>query len=252
MTEVLQDKVIVVTGGAQGIGAAYVRRLVREGASVVVADRNLAGARTTAEAAEGPGEAVAFAFDIASESGCGELADFVGERYGRLDGLINNAAIFSTIEMKPSWEISVAEWDQLMAVNLRGPWLLIKAVLPLLKASGNASIVNVGSDAAQFGRTGYLHYTTGKAGIQGMTFGLSHELGEFGIRVNTLSPGPVYTEVSRATVTEAQKNAMLNLQAIKRTAGPEDMAGLAVYLLSDSSAYVTGQTISVNGGLMHR
>lgn len=252
MTQVLHGKVIVVTGGAQGIGAGYVRRLAREGASVIVADRNLDGANATAESVEGPGEAVPFAFDIASEEGCQRLSEFVRDRYGRLDGLINNAAIFSTIEMKPSWEISVAEWDQLMAVNVRGPWLLIKSVLPLLQASGNASIVNVGSDAAQFGRTGYLHYTTGKAGIQGMTFGLSHELGEFGIRVNTLSPGPVYTEVSRGTVTEAQTNAMLNMQAIKRTAGPDDMAGLAVYLLSDDSSYISGQTISVNGGLMHR
>jgi 3-oxoacyl-[acyl-carrier protein] reductase len=252
MTQSLQDKVIVVTGGAQGIGAGYVRRLVREGASVIVADRNLDGATSTAESVEGSGEAIPFAFDIASEQGCQELSDFVRDRYGRLDGLINNAAIFSTIQMKPSWEISVAEWDQVMAVNVRGPWLLIMAVLPLLQASGNASIVNIGSDAAQFGRTGYLHYTTGKAGIQGMTYGLSHELGEFGVRVNTLSPGPVYTEVSRGTVTEAQTNAMLNMQAIKRTAGPDDMAGLAVYLLSDDSSYISGQTISVNGGLMHR
>jgi NAD(P)-dependent dehydrogenase (short-subunit alcohol dehydrogenase family) len=252
MTGILHDKVIVVTGGAQGIGAGYVRRFVREGAAVIVADRNQEGAEATAAATEGPGEAVAFAFDIASELGCSSLREFVANRFGRVDGLVNNAAIFSTIEMKPSWEISIAEWDQLMAVNLRGPWLLSKTLLPLLKASGNASIVNVGSDAAQFGRTGYLHYTTGKAGIQGMTYGLSHELGEFGIRVNTLSPGPVYTEVSRATVTDEQKNAMLALQAIKRTAGPEDMAGLAVYLLSDDSSYISGQTISVNGGLMHR
>lgn len=252
MSGVLQDKVVVVTGGAQGIGAGYVRKLVAAGASVVVADRNLAGAEQTASSVEGPGEAVPFAFDISTEEGCLALADFVADRFGRLDGLINNAAIFSTIEMKPSWEISVAEWDQLMAVNLRGPWLLITALLPSLKASRGASIINIGSDAAQFGRTGYLHYTTGKAGIQGLTWGLSHELGEFGIRVNTLSPGPVYTEVARGTVTQAQTNAMLAMQAVKRTAGPDDMAGLAVYLLSDDSSYISGQTISVNGGLLHR
>jgi 3-oxoacyl-[acyl-carrier protein] reductase len=175
-----------------------------------------------------------------------------GEPHGLPVGLINNAAVFSTITMKPFWEIAPDEWDTLMAVNLKGPWLVVSALLPLLRRSESASVVNIGSDAVGMGRPGYLHYVASKGGVHGMTFSMSRELGQFGIRVNTLSPGPVYTEVARATVSPAQKQAMLDAQSLHRTADPDDMVGLAAFLLSDESAYLTGQTISVNGGLLHR
>lgn len=248
----LAGKNVVVTGGAQGIGAAYVRRLAGAGASVIVADRNTAGAEEVAAAVEADGgTARAVELDLGSVSSCASFANQVASTFGAVHGLINNAAIFSTIQMKPFWEIDIEEWDRLMAVNLRGPWLLVGKLLPSLKAAGDASVINVGSDAVAFGRTGYLHYTSSKAGVQGMTYGMARELGPFGIRVNTLSPGPVYTEVARETVTEAQKTAMLAMSAIKRTANPDDMTGLACFLLSDDSSYITGQTISVNGGLVH-
>lgn len=248
----LDQKVIVVTGAAQGIGAAYARRLVEEGSTVVLADRNNEGVERVASSLGGPGKATALGVDVSSRASCEELAAVVSEAYGRVDGLLNNAAIFSTIEMKPFWEITDDEWDRLMAVNLRGPWLLISALLPLLKESVSASVVNIGSDAVGMGRPGYLHYIASKGGVQAMTFSMSRELGEFGIRVNTLSPGPVYTEVPRETVTAAQRSAMLQAQALHRPAGPDDMTGMAAFLLSDESTYVTGQTISVNGGLLHR
>jgi NAD(P)-dependent dehydrogenase (short-subunit alcohol dehydrogenase family) len=246
----LDSKVVVVTGAAQGIGAAYVRRLVQEGATVIAADRNLEGVE--ALAAELGKTVVPMAIDVASAESCRALADAAMERFGRVDGLINNAAIFSTIAMHPFWEIPEKDWDAIMAVNIKGPWLVTTALLEALKASGRASIVNIGSDAVLLGRTEYLHYIASKGAVTAMTFSMSKELGGFGVRVNTLSPGPVYTEVSRETVTEAQREAMLARQAVPRTAGPDDMTSLAAFLLSDDSGYISGQTISVNGGLVHR
>lgn len=246
----LDSKIVVVTGAAQGIGAAYVRRLVQEGATVIAADRNLEGVQ--ALAAEFGETVVPMAIDVASAESCRALAEAAMERFGRVDGLINNAAIFSTIAMHPFWEIPEKDWDAIMAVNIKGPWLVTTALLDALKASGRASIVNIGSDAVLLGRTEYLHYIASKGAVTAMTFSMSKELGGFGVRVNTLSPGPVYTEVSRETVTEVQREAMLARQAVPRTAGPDDMTSLAAFLLSDDSGYISGQTISVNGGLVHR
>lgn len=246
----LDSKIIVVTGAAQGIGAAYVRRLILEGCTVIAADRNIDGVE--ALAAELGDSVVPAAVDVSSAASCAELATAAMERFGRVDGLINNAAIFSTIAMHPFWEIPEKDWDAIMAVNIKGPWLVTTALLEALKASGRASIVNIGSDAVALGRTEYLHYIASKGAVAAMTFSMSKELGGFGVRVNTLSPGPVYTEVSRETVTEAQREAMLARQAVPRTAGPDDMTSLAAFLLSDDSGYISGQTISVNGGLVHR
>lgn len=248
----LDGRTIVVTGAAQGIGAAYARRLVAEGATVVLADRNAEGAAALAATLDGPGKAVAHPLDVADRTSSRALAERVGEDHGRVDGLVNNAAVFSTITMKPFWEITDDEWDAVLAVNLRGPWLLVSELLPLLRRSDSASVVNIGSDAVALGRPGYLHYVAGKGGVHGMTWSMARELGEFGIRVNTLSPGPVYTEVPRETVTPAQKEAMLAAQCLRRAAEPDDMIGTAMFLLSDDAGYLTGQTISVNGGLVHR
>lgn len=248
----LDNKIIVVTGAAQGIGAAYARRLVEDGSTVVLADRNRDSLDATASALAGLGKAVPHSLDVADRASCETFATQLTETYGRIDGLINNAAVFSTIHMKPFWEITDDEWDQVLTVNLRGPWLLTTALLPLLRRSSSASIVNIGSDAVLLGRPGYLHYITSKGGVHGMTFSMARELGEFGIRVNTLSPGPVYTEVPRETVTTQQREAMLAAQALHQPAEPDDMIGAAAFLLSDDSTYLTGQTLSVNAGLVHR
>ncbi len=246
----LDEKVIVVTGAAQGIGAAYARRLAEEGATVIAADRNLEGVeRLAAEHGDG---ILPYELNVASVESARGLAGFLGERFGRVDGLINNAAIFSTIRMAPFWEITEREWDAISTVNIKGVWVVTSALIELFKASPAASIVNIGSDSVVLGRSNYLHYVASKGAVTGMTYSMSKELGDFGIRVNTLSPGPVYTEIARDTVTEEQTRAMLAAQAIRRKAGPEDMTSVAAFLLSDDSGYVTGQTISVNGGLWHR
>lgn len=249
----LAGRVVVVTGGGQGLGRAYAHRIAEDGGTVVVADLNEEkGAAVAAELA-GDGAAARFVpLDVGDPDSVTAFADRVTADVGAVHGLVNNAAIFSTIAMKPFWDIPVEEWDRLMSVNLRGPWLLTRALLPALRAAGGASIVNVGSDAVWLGRPGYLHYIASKGGVAAMTHAMAHELGGDLIRVNTISPGATYTEVPRGTVSPEQKAAMQAAQSLHRDAEPADMVGVVAFLLSDDSRWVTGQTLSVNGGLLHR
>jgi 3-oxoacyl-[acyl-carrier protein] reductase len=249
----LTGRVVVVTGGGQGLGRAYAQRIVSDGGSVVIADLNEEkGAAVAAELSDGGGSARFVHLDVGDPASVTALGKTVEGEFGAVHGLVNNAAIFSTIQMRPFWEIPVEEWDRLMAVNLRGPWLVASALLPALRAAGGASIVNVGSDAVWLGRSGYLHYIASKGGVAGMTHSMAHELGGDGIRVNSISPGPTYTEVPRGTVSPEQKAAMQAVQALHRDAEPADMVGVVAFLLSDDSRWVTGQTLSVNGGVLHR
>jgi NAD(P)-dependent dehydrogenase (short-subunit alcohol dehydrogenase family) len=249
----LAGRVVVVTGAGQGLGRAYAHRIAADGGAVVLADINTeAGEKVAAEIVASGGLARFQRLDVADPASCTALAEAVTAEFGAVHGLVNNAAIFSTIQMRPFWEIPVEEWDRLMGVNLRGPWLLTSALLPLLRAAQGASIVNVASDAVWLGRPGYLHYVASKAGVAGMTHSMAHELGGDEIRVNSISPGPTYTEVPRGTVSPEQRTAMQAAQALHRDAGPEDMVGVVSFLLSDDSRFVTGQTVHVSGGLLHR
>ena len=249
----LEGRVVVVTGAGQGLGRAYAHRIAQDGGTAVLADINEeAVEKVAAEIVESGGTARPRRLDVADPASCAGLADAVGQEFGVVHGLVNNAAIFSTIRMRPFWEIPVEEWDRLMAVNLRGPWLLTSALLPALRAARGASVVNVASDAVWLGRPGYLHYIASKAGVAGMTHSMAHELGGEQVRVNSISPGATYTEVPRGTVTPEQKAAMQAAQALHRDAGPDDMTGVVAFLLSDDSRWITGQTLSVNGGVLHR
>jgi NAD(P)-dependent dehydrogenase (short-subunit alcohol dehydrogenase family) len=246
-------KTAAVTGAAQGIGLGYARHLYEHGYSVALLDFNEAKLDSAARQFEDPGRALAVPVDVSDPYSCQKAAAVITERFGHLDGLINNAALFSTLQTQQFWDIPVEEWDRVMAVNVRGPWLVVTSLLPALKSAEAASIVNIGSDTALAGRpTGFMHYVTSKGAVQAMTFAMSRELGQFGIRVNTISPGFVQTEVANPRLSDDAKRALVAQQALPRMASPDDIAAVAEFLLSDASRHVSGQTVSVSGGWLHK
>ena len=240
-----KDKVAIITGAGQGLGRAYALRLAKEGAKVVVAELNADKGQSVANEVRGHFVRT----NVADEVSVQEMARQAIDAYGRIDILVNNAAIFSTLKMRPFWEIPAAEWDELMGVNVRGVWLAAKAVVPQMRKQGSGRIVNISSSVVWMGRPNYLHYVASKGAVVAMTRAMAKELGEFGINVNAITPGAVYTEVPRETVTPEQREAMIRAQSIKRAAAPQDLEGTVVFLCSDDAAFITGQTINVDGGL---
>jgi len=245
----LKEKVIIVTGAGQGIGAAYARRLASEGAKVAVADINGEKAQSVADDIKDMGfGAVAVTTDVSDEQSTIAMRRRVMEAYGRIDVLINNAAIFSTIKTKPVTDISVHEWDQLMAVNLRGVFLCSKSVIPQMKTQGKGKIINVSSATVFMGKPYYIHYVSAKAGVIGFTRALARELGDAGITVNCVTPGYTETEIPRATTSAEQKKAIISHQCVKRIGVPEDLEGIMIFLASDESDFMSGQTVNIDGG----
>lgn len=248
----LKDKVVIVTGAGQGIGRAYAHRFAYEGCTVVIAEQNVENGRKVGEEVmSSGGKALFVETDISTAQGCEHMANETLRAFSRIDVLVNNAGIFSTIKMKPFWEITEAEWDTLMTVNLKGVWLASKAVLPAMRKQGLGSIINISSAVVFLGRPHYLHYVASKAGVIGMTRAMAREVGDFGIRVNAVTPGATYTEVPRETVTPAQKENMIQAQCVKRPEGPDDLVGVVMFLASEDSAFISGQTFNVDGGLAH-
>ena len=250
----LAGRVAIVTGAGQGLGRAFATRLAQDGARVVVADRNReAAARVAAEIATigGAGSAptgLDVVVDVADPSSVDAMLATVADRLGRLDILVNNAAIFSTLAMRPFEEIPVDEWDAVMAVNVRGPFLCSRAAVGLMRQLGYGKIINISSATVFLGRANYLHYVTSKAAVIGMTRALATELGPHGIRVNAITPGATETEIPRATVTPAEAEQIVARQAIKRRQVPADLVGAVAFLAGPDSDFITGQTINVDGG----
>lgn len=242
----LAGRVALVTGGGQGLGRAFAHRLAADGARVVVADRN--GDAASAVAQQINASAMAVQVDVADETSVGAMVDAVQERFGRLDILVNNAALFSTLRMGPFEEITVPEWDEVMAVNVRGPFLCSRAAAPLMRRQSYGKIINISSAAVLLGRPGYLHYVTSKAALIGMTRSLGTELGPYGITVNAVLPGSTETEVPRETVTPEQVRGIIERQAIKRRQVPADLLGIVSFLASPDSDFMTGQSVNVDGG----
>ena len=244
-----ENKVAVVTGAAQGIGAAYARGLAAEGAAVVVADVNEESGATVVEEIEADGGRAIFVHtDVSSAESAEAMAARTVEELGGIDLLVNNAAIYGA--MKFDLLISV-DWDyykKFMSVNMDGALVMTRAVYPHMQARGGGSIVNQSSTAA------YLYsgfYGLAKVGINGLTQQLAHELGGMGIRVNAIAPGPTDTEATRTQAGDAAKELVKGM-ALKRMGQPEDMLGACLFLLSDESAWVTGQIIAVDGGQVFR
>jgi 3-oxoacyl-[acyl-carrier protein] reductase len=244
MSTRFEGKVAVVTGAAQGIGEAYARALAAEGASVVVADLN-------AEAGEKVAADIGGLFhrtDVSSAESAAAMVDAAVAAYGGIDLLVNNAAIYG--EMQFDLLISV-DWDyyrRFMSVNMDGALVMTRACYPEMRKRGGGSIVNQSSTAA------YLYsgfYGLAKTGVNGLTQQLAHELGGMGIRVNAIAPGPTDTAATRTQAGDAAKELVKGL-ALKRMGQPEDMVGACLFLLSEESAWVTGQIIAVDGGQTFR
>jgi len=246
------DKVVVITGAGQGIGRSFAKTFASAGARVVIAERNTDNARAVErEIAAGNGHAKVFETDVADEASVERLGASVEAAYGRADVLINNAAIFSTLAMRPFDQIPLAEWEQVLRVNVTGPFLCARAMLPLMRKNKWGRIINMASGAVTLGRPNYLHYIASKSVLAGMTHSMARELGADGITVNAVLPGATYTEIPRQTVTPEQKQRIVAMQSIPRPQVPEDLLGVVLFLASDASAFMTGQELTVDGGATH-
>lgn len=245
-----KDKAIIITGAGQGIGRAYAMTFAKEGARVVVADRNAEAAnQVVREITDGGGTALMVGVDVADRKSAQQMADAVTREYRTIDVLINNAAIFSTLKMKPFEEISAEEWDTVMAVNARGVFNCCQAVVPVMRKRGNGKIINISSSVVLTGRPYYAHYVASKGAVVAFTRALASELGEAGITVNAISPHGIVTEVERETIREDQWEEIIAAQALKRKGAAQDMIGVTMFLASPDSDYMTGQTLNVDAGL---
>ena len=244
----VEGKVVIVTGAARGIGREYVRALSGLGAKVVAGD--VADCSETVGLAASGG-AVATCLDVTDMASVKAAVDLAAKSFGRLDGLINNAALYGSLKGGRFDQIPEPDWDAAMAVNVKGIWNCCKAAVPAIRAAGGGSVINIASLAATYGAPHFLHYTTSKAAVIGMTRGLARELGRDRIRVNAVAPSAVLTEGTSEFFGERMQRALEAIkagQAIASNLEPSDLVGTIVWLLSDSSRFVTGQTISVDGG----
>ena len=244
--DLLTDRTIVITGAATGIGQAFAIGCAAQGANVVVADMNAADETVAAVEAAG-GRAIAVRVDVADDASTRAMADAAIKRFGRIDGLINNAAYFREVKLTPFEELDPAQWERIFAVNVKGVWQCCKAVMPALREAKGGSIVNIASVVAVAGQPGYLHYVATKGAVLAMTKGLAKECGPHKVRVNVIAPGFVITDATRNRPIEWQQS-FLKARAISREQRPEDLVGTALYLLSDLAGFVSGQTIVVDGG----
>jgi 3-oxoacyl-[acyl-carrier protein] reductase len=241
------SRVAIVTGGARGLGRAYVDGLAREGYAVAIAD--LLDASGAAAEIEGEGgRAIAVVCDVGDPAGPDAMAAAVLERFGRIDVLVNNAGYFTQIVKRPFEELTVEEWDEAYRVNVRGTWLCCKAVVPAMKAGGGGRIINTSSMTVPGGVPYFLHYVASKSAIVGLTRALARELGEHGIAVNTISPDYVPHDPDYAGRQPEMAALIAQQRCFKRDQVPEDLVGTILYLAGEGSAFVTGQNLYVNGG----
>jgi 3-oxoacyl-[acyl-carrier protein] reductase len=251
MTGLLQDKIAIVTGAGRGLGKAFALEYARQGAKLLLPDIGLERAeQTAAEIRAAGGQAVAMFTDISHEQSTLAVREKVMSEYGRVDILLNNAALSSGIE-PTSWnEWPVELWDRFFAVNTRGTWLMCRAIAPLMEKQGSGKILNIASDTIRLPVTAVLlPYACSKAAVHQLTQGLARALGASGVCVNSIAPGLTDTEATQDLRHRDEMFAgTLAVQCIKRTGIPADLLGTAVFLASSASDFVTGQLIVVDGG----
>jgi len=245
----LKGKVAIITGSARGMGRVFALRFAQEGAKLTICDV-LDCEPVAKEIKTIGGEVLALKTDITSEKDTAEMAKKTAQRFGRIDILVNNAAIIGGENfMKPPEQTMAKDWNRIMEVNVTGTFLCCKAVIPYMKKQGGGKIVNIASTAGLFGIPFFLHYSTSKGGVVTMTRGLARALGDFNINVNAVAPGLVMTEAMQTVFSEEDaKQTVETKQLLKKSTQPEDIAGAVVFLASDEADMITGQTLAVNAG----
>jgi NAD(P)-dependent dehydrogenase (short-subunit alcohol dehydrogenase family) len=248
----LDGRVAIVTGGAKGIGRHYSQALAREGARLMIAD--IADGKEVADEIardHGVNSVASVVTDVSDEAAVKALVGKTIDRFGKIDILVNNAALFAPLQETKCTDIDASLWDRVMAINLRGPFLMVKHVAPQMSAQGYGKIINIGSGSIFKGIPWMLHYVTSKGGIMAMTRVLALELGEHGIRVNTLSPGLTMSETLMAENPghiATARDRVVAARSLKRDQQPQDLLGALVFLASADSDFMTGQNVLIDGG----
>jgi 3-oxoacyl-[acyl-carrier protein] reductase len=244
----LKGRRALVTGSGNGIGVEYARALGQAGAAVVVTDIDpVAVERTVAQLASEGLDVTGHPLDVSDQAAVEACRDAIS---GDVDILVNNAAIFATVPMSRAGydALTVEEWDRMMAVNLRGTWLMARTFVPLMERRGYGKVINISSGTALKGSSGRIHYVTTKAGVLGFTKTLAREVGEGGVCVNCIAPGSTLSEKERTDDVMRIRNAAVSTRALKRLQQPEDLIGAVVFLSAPASDFITGQTLVVDGG----
>ena len=244
----LRDKVAIITGGSAGIGFQYATRFLAEGARVVVAD--VADPVAAAGKLGAPDRVLGVRADVSDSASVAAMVEAARKRFGRVDVLVNNAAIFAALKPQPFEQIPEAEWDRVMAVNVKGVWNCARAVAPGMREQGGGRIVNVASAIVAKGTALLMHYVTSKGAVVAMTRALARELGPANITVNAVAPGLILSDTVQANpdITGFQVSAIMQARSLRREAFPDDVEGTVVFLASDDSAFMSGQTLIVDGG----
>ena len=248
----VSGKVAVVTGAAQGLGRAYAEALAAEGAKVVVTD-----IQDTADAVAaiqgGGGEAIGLETDVTSDESLAAMVKEAESKFGPIEILVNNAAVFAALTLKPFMQISNDEWDLVMRVNVRGPFQATKAVFPSMKKNGRGKIINISSGTVLRGAPMFPHYVSSKGAILAQTRAISRELAEDNVHMNTIIVGLTESEgVKEHEQLGAIKAPTLAMRAIKREMLPEDVIGTLLFLASEDSDFITGQSVNVDGGALNQ
>jgi 3-oxoacyl-[acyl-carrier protein] reductase len=251
MKKRLEDRVAIVTGGGHGIGKAYAVRLASEGAKIVIAELDEKAGQAVAQELTAAGhEAIAIRTDVADPDSVEKMAAAAVARFGRIDVLVNNAAIFATIPMSrsPFDQITIDEWDRMMSVNVKGAWLASKAVIPQMRQQAYGKIINISSSTSIKGSPSRIHYVTSKAAILGFTKTLANEVGKDNICVNCIAPGSTLSEESPDEGILKMRGEAASVRALKRVQTPDDLTGAILFFASADSDFITGQTLVVDGG----
>ncbi len=248
MANRLHDKVAVITGAAQGIGATYARAMSAEGARVVASDITDC-ANTVADIRSNGGEALGIAADVTDDAALANLVRETEAAFGPIEILVNNAALFAELRITPIMKMSVEEWDRVMTVNMRGVFQCTKAVVPSMVRNGRGKIINISSGTFYYGGPGLAHYVSSKGAIIAFTRSASREFADMNILVNCIAPGLTESEgVRNHPDLHVARAPTIQSRAVKRDMVPEDLIGTLLYLATEDSDFLTGQTINVDGG----